>query len=333
MKVSPFTLILVLIFWSISAQAQDGLIGPGKGSVINDQLIGHFLNWDRKATPSIVLRVHGAGILQTFADISTSGEFKLPLPEIPPDKNFGSKNCGDLSKGLIVVVSDFSLLTNLPGFTSPGRWDRGFSIIGTASYCDEFFSENIGKAGGKRANWLYSKTARNVEASECNNLNSFSLMAGWNSFTIVSGPSGGPLVYNPGLDEDLGWYWYAFPEDITSKEGTKLPEKHSPSEKSEKSLSEIAKVEKEWLIGKWNGVQIDVKLKMDVKPSGDLRLESIEGGREKLMEGKWALIEKEFTLTIKEGVLQFYIEQTSENSFRLFGKDASYEIVFTRMNN
>ena len=36
MKVSPFTLILVLIFSCISAQSQDGLIGPGKGSVINE---------------------------------------------------------------------------------------------------------------------------------------------------------------------------------------------------------------------------------------------------------------------------------------------------------
>ena len=297
-----------------------------------NQIIGQFLNWDRKATPSIVLRVHGAGILQTFADISTSGEFKLPLPEIPPDKNFGSMNCGDLSKGLIVVVSDFSLLTKLPGFTSPGRWDRGFSVIGMASFCDEFFSKNIGKPGGKRANWLYSKTARNVEVGECNNSNSFSLKAGWNSFTIVSGPSGGPHVYNSGLDEELGWYWSAFSEDIASKEITKSPQKSYSNEKSDKSLSEIAKVEKEWLIGKWNGVQIDTKFKLDVKPSGEVWLESIEGGSKKTIDGKWALIEKEFTLTIKEGVLHFYIEQTSEKSFRLFGKDATSDIVFKRNN-
>ncbi len=70
MKINSFTLALVLILWYSSIQAQDGLIGPGKGSVINNQIIGQFLNWDRKATPSIVLRVHGAGILQTFADIS-----------------------------------------------------------------------------------------------------------------------------------------------------------------------------------------------------------------------------------------------------------------------
>ncbi len=87
-------------------------------------------------------------------------------------------NCGDLSKGLIVVVSDFSLLTKLPGFTSPGRWDRGFSVIGMAMFSDEYFSKNIGKPGGRRANWLYSKTARTVDAQECNNSNSFSLEAG-----------------------------------------------------------------------------------------------------------------------------------------------------------
>ena len=332
MKTYPLILVFVLIFLISHVYAQDGLVGPGKGKVINDQLIGHFIKWNRKATPKIVLRVHGAGILQTFADISSTGEFELPLPTVPPDKNFGSMNCGDPSKGLIVVVSDFSLLTSLPGFTSPGRWDRGFSTIGMASFCDDFFSINIGKPGGKRANWLYSNTTRNVEEGECNNSNSFSLKAGWNSFTIVSGPSGGPHIYNPGLDEDLGWYWSAFPEDIVSKELTKSHKKTSSSEKSVKSISKIAKVDKEWLLGKWNGVQIDTKFKMDVKPSGNVWLESIEGGRKKTMDGKWALIEKEFTLTIKEGVLHFYIEQTSEKSFRLFGKDATSEIVFTRKN-
>ena len=330
MRVFTCTFILFLISSFVSAHSQEGLIGPGKGSVIDDQLIGQFLNWNRKATPSIVLRVHGAGILQTFADISPSGEFKLPLPEIPPDKNFGSMNCGDLSKGLIVVVSDFSLLTKLPGFNSPGRWDRGFSTIGMASFCDDFFSKNIGKPGGKRANWLYSKTERIVEAGECNNSNSFKLEAGWNSFTIISGPSGGPHIYNPGLDKELGWYWSAFPEDIVSNKKSNRLKKSNSDEISEQAISEIAKVEKEWLIGKWNGVQIDTKLKMDVKASGNVWLESIEGGSKKAMDGKWALIEKEFTLTIKEGVLHFYIEQISENSFRLFGKDATSEIVFKK---
>lgn len=332
MKVSAFVLVLSLIVWSNSVHAQNSLIGPGKGSVMNDQIYGRFLNWDRKATPSIVLRVHGAGVLQTFADISPSGEFELSLPEISPDKNFGSINCGDPSKGLIVVVSDFSLLTNLSGFTSPGRWDRGYSEIGMAVFSDEYFSKNIGKPGGKRANWLYSKTARNVEAGECNNSNNFSLDAGWNSFTIISGPSGGPHVYNPGLDKELGWYWSAFPEDIGSNAKSNRLKKSNSDEISEQAISEIAKVEKEWLLGKWNGVQIDTKLKMEVKASGDVWLESIEGGSKKTMDGKWALIEKEFTLTIKEGVLHFYIEQISENSFRLFGKDATSEIVFTRKN-
>ena len=332
MKINSFTLALVLIFWYSSTQAQDGLIGPGKGSVINNQIIGQFLNWDRKATPSIVLRVHGAGILQTFADISDSGEFKLPLPEIPADKNFGSMNCGDPSKGLIVVVSDFSLLTKLPGFTSPGRWDKGFSTIGMASFCDDYFSKNIGQPGGRRANWLYSKTARSVEKGECNNSNSFNLETGWNSFTIVSGPSGGPHTYIAGLDEDLGWYWSAFPEDIASENITQSPQKSTSSIKSEQAISEIAKVEKKWLLGKWDGVQIDTKLKMDVKPSGDVLLESIEGGRKKTMDGKWSLIDKEFILNIKEGVLHFYIEQTSEKSFRLFGKDTTSDIMFTRNN-
>ncbi len=125
---------------------------------------------------------------------------------------------------------------------------------------------------------------------------------------------------------------FAFPEDISSKDITKSQKKSSSNVKSEKSIFEIAKVEKEWLIGMWDGVQIDTKFKMDVKPSGDVWLESIEGGRKKTMDGKWTLIEKEFTLTIKESVLHFYIEQTSEKSFRLFGKDATSDIVFTRKN-
>lgn len=330
MKIFFCTFTLFLIFSSVFAQPPEDLIGPGKGSMMNNQIIGQFINWDRKATPSIVLRVHGAGILQTFADISASGEFKIPLPEIPPNKNYGSLICGDASKGLIVVVSDFSLLTKLTGFNSPGRWDRGFSVIGMAVFADEYFSKNIGKPGGKRANWFYSKTERIVEAGECNNSNSFKLEAGWNSFTVVSGPSGGPHNYNPGLDEDLGWYWSAFPEDIAANRKTRLLTESTSSENSEKAISEIAKVEKEWLLGKWIGVQIDTKFKMDVKASGDLWLESVEGGRKKTMEGKWSIIDKEFSLNLKEGTLHFYIEQTSENSFRLFGKDASTEIVFTR---
>jgi hypothetical protein len=134
------------------------------------------------------------------------------------------------------------------------------------------------------------------------------------------------------LDADLGWYWSAFPEDAASNKITRSSKKLTSSELSEQTISEIAEVEAEWLFGKWDGVQIDTKLKMDVKPSGDMWLESIEGGRKKTMEGKWTLIEKEFTLTIKEGVLHFYIEQTSEMSFRLFGKDATSDIVFTRKN-
>ncbi len=208
-----FPLLVLLCNFGCS-KGQRHPIGPGSGSMENNYILGQFAEWDREATPTLVLRVHGASVLQTFADISEDGVFKLPLPEVPDEGNFGSMNCGDLSKGLIVVVVDFSLLTNLPGFSSPGRHDRGLSTIGMALFSDETYSKNIGKPGGKRGQWLYSKTARIVAAGECNNTNSFPLEAGWNTFTIVSGPSGGPHTYNPGFDDDLGWYWSAFPEDI-----------------------------------------------------------------------------------------------------------------------
>lgn len=206
--------ILVLIFNFGCSQGQQDPIGPGQGSMENNHIIGQFKDWDRKATPTLVLRIHGASMLQTFADISVDGAFKLPLPEVPTKGNFGSMNCGDHSKGLIVVAVDVSLLTDLSGFSSPGRHDQGLSTIGLALYSDEAYSKNIGKPGGKRGHWLHSMTARTVAAGECNNSNSFSLEAGWNAFTVISGPGGGPHTYNPGFDDDLGWYWSAFPEDI-----------------------------------------------------------------------------------------------------------------------
>lgn len=321
-------LILLLLPNFVSAQLQP--IGPGKGSFEKNHITGQFLNWDRKATPKLVLRVHGAGMLQTFADISATGEFKLPLPEIPADKPFGSLNCGDPNKGPIVVAVDFSLLTTLPGFSSPGRWDRGFSVIGMAFYSDDAFSKNIGKPGGKRGHWLYSKVARIVEAGECNNTNSFPIEVGWNAFTVISGPSGGPHTYKPGLDEDLGWYWSAFPETAAQKNTSRPAQNSKSGENPEQPVTGDSEIPAEWLFGEWDGIQLDTRIHMRLQPSGDVWLESIESGRKKSMEGKWSLKDGEFVLDIKEGVLRFNIEQISETSFRLFGKAASSDIVFTR---
>jgi len=325
-------LLFVLVPNSVSAQSQLSPIGPGKGSLEKNHIIGQFIKWDRKATPMLVLRVHGASILQTFADISADGQFKLPLPEIPAEWNFGSRNCGNYSKGLIVVATDISLLTTLAGFSSPGKWDRGFSEIGMAFLSDEAFSKNIGKPGGKRAQWLYSKVARTVEAGECNNTNSFPIETGWNAFTVVSGPSGGPHTYNPGLDDDLGWYWTAFPEDAAQRISANTTQNSGPGEKSEQPATEGSEIQAEWLVGEWNGVQVEVIIQMRLQPSGDVWLESIENGRKKTVEGKWSLSNGEFVLDIKEGLLRFNIEQTSETGFRLFGKAASSDIVFTRKN-
>lgn len=325
----PFA-ILLLVLASDSVFAQSQPIGPGKGSFGENHIAGQFAEWDRKATPMLVLRVHGSGMLQTFSDISAAGEFRLPLPEIPADGNFGSMNCGDRTKGLIVVATDISLLTTLPGFSSPGKWDRGYSVIGMALFADEEFSKNIGKPGGKRAHWLYSKVARTVEAGECNNTNSFPLKIGWNVFTVISGPDGGPHTYKPGLDDDLGWYWYAFREDVSKGNSSNPTQNSDQDENSEQPLTGESKVKAEWLIGEWDGVQLDVSIQMHLQSSGEVWLESIESSRKKTVEGKWSLNKGEFILDIKEGALRFNIEQISETSFRLFGKDAESDILFTR---
>lgn len=323
---------LIFLLVTDSVLAQSPPIGPGKGSFEKNYITGQFLEWDREATPKLVLRVHGAGMLQTFADISATGEFKLPLPEIPADKPFGSLNCGDPTKGPIVVATDVSLLTTLPGFSSPGRWDQGFSTIGMAFYSDEAFSKNIGKPGGKRGQWLYSKVARVVEAGECNNTNSFPIEVGWNAFTVISGPSGGPHTYKPGLDENLGWYWSAFSENLAQRNPPRPPQNSNPTKDSEQPVTGKTEIPAEWLFGEWNGVQLDTRIHMRLQPSGDVWLESIESGRKKSMEGKWSVKDGEFVLDIKEGMLRFNIEQISEASFRLFGKAASSDIVFTRKN-
>lgn len=330
LKTPLFFTIVLFVISAIPVFGQSEPVGPGAGKFENNFISGTFINWDRKATPMLVLRVHGAGMLQTFAEISSNGEFNIPLPEIPAEGNYGSMNCGDLANGLVVVVSDFSLLTTLDGFTSPGRWDKGYSVIGMALFADEKFSKDIGNPGGRRASWLYSKTPRTVKAGECNNVNSFALKAGWNVFTIVSGQSGGPHTYKPGLDSDLGWYWYAFPEDISSGNSLNQNETNETDDGSNQNFTGGAEVKADWLIGKWKGTQLDVQMEMHLKSSGDVWLESIESGRKKNLEGKWTLNKNEFILDIEEGELHFNIERLSDSSFRLFGKNASSEIDFSR---
>ncbi len=317
---------------SASAQSQTKMIGPGKGGLEENHIVGLFAAWDRKATPMLVLRVHGAGMLQTFAEISPAGEFKLALPEVPAGKGFGSLTCGTPGTDGIVVVTDFSLLTNLPGFSSPGKWDRGLSTIGMATFSDAAFSSKIGSPGSRRANWLYSESARDVDAGECNNTNGFHLEPGWNAFTVTSGPSGGPHTYSAGLEDDLGWYWYAFPEDMAETKVSAPAQTSGQDASSEQTAAGGADVTAEWLHGEWSGVQVDVQMQMRLEPSGEVWLESIENGRRKVMEGKWTLADGEFSLTIPEGVLAFNVEMTSENGFRLFGKAASSDLRFTRVD-
>ncbi len=328
----PFSIVFAFLLFvpACSAQSQSGPQGPDQGGMEDNFILGQFVDWDRKATPTLVLRIHGAGRLQTFADISDSGEFKLTLPEVPAKGNYGSVNCRSLTKGLIVVATDISLLTQLPGFSSPGRWDQGYSQIGMALFADETFSMNIGKASGKRAHWMFSLKERSVEVDECNNANSFQLDADWNAFTVVSGPSGGPHIYHTGLDDELGWYWYAFPEDMAKGVPLSSSQAQDSVESTQKTRPDASEIKAEWLLGEWTGVQADVQMQMQLKPSGGVWLESEKNGRMKTMKGNWSLSDGEFVLDIEEGELRFNIEKSSETSFRLFGKAASSEIVFTR---
>jgi len=211
----------------------------------------------------------------------------------------------------------------------PGRWDREHSVIGGAFFSDDNFGKNIGKEGGRRAQWLHSHVERTVEAGECNNVNAFHLEVGWNAFTVVSGPSGGPHVYNAGLDSDLGWYWYGCPEKLN--EANEGSDSEEPDDSAAQPVAGDPIESAEWLFGEWSGVQSDTTMEMHLQPSGDVWLESIEGRSKKILEGKWSLNGEEFVLEIPEGKLVFGIRQTSKSGFRLSGEmTGGIDIVFER---
>jgi len=205
-------ILLLTLTPAVFAQGLLGPVGPGAGTFEDDHIVGQFADWDREATPTLVLRTFGAGGLRVFADIDLEGHFDLVLPAISADTPLGARTCGDPSKGPIATAGDFDLLTTLEGFTTPNRADRGLSVIGMALYADEAFSQDVGAPGGKRAQWLFSRAARTIAVGECNNANSFTVAIGWNAVTVISGPAGGPHTFRIGLDEELAWYWFAFEE-------------------------------------------------------------------------------------------------------------------------
>jgi hypothetical protein len=162
----------------------------------------------------------GAGRLRAFADIAADGSFAVALPAIDGDTPLGSRTCGAPGGPLIGVLSEVDLLTPLEGFTSPRELDRGLSTIGMAALADAAYAERIASPGSRRAAWLGSREARTVAAGECNNVEPFDLSAGWTAVTVEFGPGGGPHHYRVGLDDDLRWYWWAFPEPEAAGEGS-----------------------------------------------------------------------------------------------------------------
>lgn len=190
-----------------------GPIGPGAATLDGNTMRGQLADWQREATPSLLLSAPGNRVLHVFADIASDGSFALVLPAIDDDTPLGSTVCGDPSKPRITVLFEVELLTPLEGFTTPDELRRDLSVIGMAILADEAFANDIGAPGTRRVQWFASREARSVEVGECNNVNAFELLAGWTPVTLVSGPGGGPHTYRPGIEEGLGWYWWAFPED------------------------------------------------------------------------------------------------------------------------
>ncbi len=189
-----------------------GPIGPGEASFDGVSIRGRLADWRREATPTLLLSAPGNRVLRVFADIAGDGAFALVLPTIDDDTPLGSTVCGDPGKPRITVLFDVELLTPLDGFTTPDEHHGGLSVIGMAILADAAFANDIGAPGTRRVQWFASREARSVGVGECNNVNAFDLLAGWTPVTLVSGPSGGPHTYHPGIEEGLGWYWWAFPE-------------------------------------------------------------------------------------------------------------------------
>jgi len=217
------TLRLVAIAaWALAATAVAQYVGPvGPGTDLGSdayRIAGRFEPWGRVATPVWVIH-GGAGRLRVFADIAADGAFAVTLPAIDDATPLGSRTCGAPGGPLVGVLAEIDLLTPLEGFTSPREIDRGLSVIGMAALADAAYAERIASPGSRRAAWLGSREAPTVAAGECNNLEPFELAAGWTAVTVEYGPSGGPHHYRVGLDADLRWHWWAFPEPDEAANG------------------------------------------------------------------------------------------------------------------
>lgn len=203
--------VLVLTALSVAPAQELGPVGPGPASVGEASVAGRFLDWDRPGTPTLVLHGFGRG-LRVFADIAADGAFELVLPPIDDATPLGSVPRNPPGGSPVGHLTEVSLLTPLPGFTTPSEADRGLSTIGRAALADAAFAADIGAPGSRRVTWIASRVAQTFEPGACNNTEPFDVAAGWTPVTITYGPSGGPHHLTPGVPDDVGWYWWAFPE-------------------------------------------------------------------------------------------------------------------------
>jgi hypothetical protein len=203
--------VLVLQALATGAAQEVGPVGPGPVEVGEGTVAGRFLDWDRPGTPTLVLHGFGRG-LRLFADIAEDGAFELLLPPIDDATPLGTIPCHPPGGAPVAQLTEVTLLTPLAGFTSPSEADRGLSAIGRAALADAAFAADIASPGSRRVVWIASRVAQTFEPGACNNVEPFDVAAGWTPVTITYGPSGGPHHLNPGVPDDVGWYWWAFLE-------------------------------------------------------------------------------------------------------------------------
>lgn len=150
--------------------------------------------------------------MRIFADIAEDGAFELILPPIDEATPLGTIPCNPNGGSPVAQLTEVTLLTPLAGFTTPSDADRGLSVIGMAALADAAYAARIASPGSRRVAWIASRVAQTFDAGTCNNAEPFAVVAGWTPVTITFGPSGGPHHLNPGVPDDLGWYWWAFVE-------------------------------------------------------------------------------------------------------------------------
>jgi hypothetical protein len=278
-----------------------GPVGPGPIAFDGVTLSGHFAAWDRTATPRLVLQAPGNRVLRPFADIASDGAFTIVLPEIGPDTPLGSTVCGAPGKARITVLFDLDLLTTLEGFTTPSEANGGLSVIGMAVAADAEFATDIGAPGTRWVQWFASLAPRTVEVD-----------AGWTAVTVVSGPSGGPHVYRPGIEEGIGWYWWAF------------------SESAAESPPPAPREQPAWMVGSWQGVQGDTTVVVTLGADGVGSLEATEGGRSDRFEGPWSIGGGRFQLDTDQGPFLLLFEADGEVGFTLYPERDGPGIPFVR---